>query len=50
MPSAGFKTAIPPLERPHPYALDCTATVVGHHSFTTLTVFGDEYRLQRRWL
>ena len=46
MPSAGFKTAIPALERSQAYALDRTATVIGHHSFTTLTVFGDEHRLQ----
>ena len=50
MPSAEFKTAIPALERPQTYALDRTATVIDHHSFTTLTVFGDEYRLRSLWL
>jgi len=30
LPSAGFETANPASERPQTYALDCTATEIGH--------------------
>jgi hypothetical protein len=48
--SAGLKPAIPAIERPQTYALDRTATDIGDHNFTTLIIFGGEYKLQSRWL
>ena len=48
--SAGLKPAIPAIERPQTYVLDRTATDIGDHNFTTLIIFGGEYKLQSRWL
>jgi hypothetical protein len=39
MPSAGFKTAIPAFEKPQTYALDRTATGIGHFMYYTQTLF-----------
>jgi hypothetical protein len=40
MSSAGFETAIPATERPHTYALDRAATVIGQRTYyVTINLF-----------
>jgi hypothetical protein len=48
MVSGGFEPAIPAIERPQIYALNRTATEIDRHTFTSLIMFGDEYKLQSR--
>jgi hypothetical protein len=45
MPSAGFKAAIPAIERPQTYALDGTATGFGNQSISIQNIVQIKYVL-----